>query len=144
MKAAAGRGKEHIMNQIIRDKLNPDEKIMAHTWGKMEMAAFGGAMFPSQGILVATNQRILYFEKTHATEMEFMREMQYEDVVKFSVYPDIWHGLVGILAKMLHLQGHGQEPIRVVGPIDYKEFARYLKTRIPSTVKLRKRTLEGR
>lgn len=118
------------MDKTIKSTLQPEEKILAQTWGKMEMFAFGGAMFPSQGILLATNRRILYFEKTHGEKMEFVREMQCRDVARFFVYRDIFHGIVGLMAKVLHLQPQDGEPIRLVGPMEYKDFAREVKQRM--------------
>lgn len=123
------------MDKIIAGTLGPDETVLAHTWGKMDMWALGGPLFPSQGILVATERRILYFEKTHHVEMEFVREVAYEDVERFAVYPDIMHGLAGIIAKVLLLQPVEGEPIRLVGPVEYQDFARVLKSRAKQPVK---------
>ena len=118
------------MDKTMKSTLLPEEKILAQTWGKMEMFAFGGAMFPSQGILLATSRRILYFEKTHLEPMEFVREMQYAEVARFFVYRDIFHGLVGLMAKVLHLQPHQGQPIRLVGPVEYKAFVRMVNQRM--------------
>ncbi len=117
------------MDKLIRDTLHGGERVEAHTVGRLELGKFGGTMFPSQGILVGTDERILYFEKTAYEQMEFLRELRYEDVVCFAVYPDIFHGLAGLMAKVLHLQPQNGEPIRMVGPVDYKAFARLVKTR---------------
>ena len=125
------------MDKIIESTLRPEEKIQAHTWGKVQVVL--GALFPSQGILVATDQRILYFEKTHHVEMEFMREIPYDQIARFSVYRDIFFGLAGLLGKMMHLQPEQGEPVRLVGPVDYEEFARYVKSRLPATAKGRVR-----
>jgi hypothetical protein len=125
------------MDKTIKDTLRDGEMIEAHTWGKPEVASCGGLvpMFPSQGILVATGERILYFEKVARDKMELLREIHYQDVAHFAVYPDIMYGIGGLIAKVLHLQPFDGEPIRVVGPVAYKDFARLVKSRQPAPAK---------
>lgn len=130
------------MDSVVTSVLRPGEEIIGKASGRIEAAAFGGALFPSVDIFLATNQRILYFTKLQTkarkgkSNISFEKEIPYDSITKFSIYRDIMHGVGGLLVKSFHLQDNDGELYRMVGPIVDDNFIAYVNSRVPEEARL--------
>lgn len=117
------------MNPDVNKVLKEGEEVFAKVSGRTELSFGGVVVSPTQGIVLATNQRILYFVRIEKGGLNLETEIPLNDVAKISVYRDIFNSTLG-LCETLHLQSKNGDLIRIIGPEEYDGFLDYVNSKI--------------
>lgn len=117
------------MNNTIAKMLHSDEFIEAKVTGRLEQAR-DGSQLPIQGILIATNLRLLFFVKEYQVPTRFVCQINYDNVTERKIKEKVFDDLLGEWTQGYTCKDTSGRCISLLGAQNGYDFEDYMRTRL--------------